>query len=86
MAIVYRLAANYGFRRASRTMRSSIPIAPGRGTTVGRTALEGRTVHIPDVLADPEYTARGGQSAAVSGPCSACRCCARDVPIGVIIS
>ena len=32
------------------------PIAPGRGTLVGRTALEGRTVHIPDVLADPEYT------------------------------
>src|SRR4029450_8444048 len=30
-------------------------IEPGRGTLVGRTALEGRTVHIPDVLADPEY-------------------------------
>ena len=29
---------------------------PGRGTLIGRTALEGRTVHIPDALADPEYT------------------------------
>src|SRR5260221_2591183 len=31
-------------------------IEPGRNTLVGRTALEGRTVHIPDALADPEYT------------------------------
>ena len=29
---------------------------PGRNTLVGRTTLEGRTVHIPDVRADPEYT------------------------------
>jgi len=28
----------------------------GRGTIVGRTALEGKTVHVPDVLADPEFT------------------------------
>src|SRR5260370_854684 len=32
------------------------PIAVGRGSVVGRTALDGRLVHIPDVLADPEYT------------------------------
>ena len=31
-------------------------IEPGRNTIVGRAALEGRTVHIPDALADPEYT------------------------------
>ena len=30
-------------------------VAPGRGTLVGRTASEGQTIHIPDVLADPEY-------------------------------
>jgi two-component system, NtrC family, sensor kinase len=29
---------------------------PGRGTLVGRTALQGHTVHISDVLVDPEYT------------------------------
>src|SRR5262245_58050390 len=28
----------------------------GRGTVVGRTALEGKTIHVPDVLADPEFT------------------------------
>src|SRR5262245_10969032 len=32
------------------------PIAPGRGSVTGRVALERRIVHVPDVLADSEYT------------------------------
>src|SRR5262249_17346480 len=35
---------------------SQNPIRPTRGSATGRTALERRTVHIPDVLVDPEYT------------------------------
>src|SRR5262249_23830121 len=31
-------------------------IDPGRGTIAARAVLEGRRVHIPDVLADPDYT------------------------------
>src|SRR5262249_37341242 len=31
------------------------PIRPGRGTTIGRVALERRVVHIPDITVDPEY-------------------------------
>src|SRR5581483_5152452 len=31
------------------------PLPPGRGSLVGRTALERKPVHIPDCLADPEY-------------------------------
>jgi GAF domain-containing protein len=38
------------------------PIKRSRGTVTGGTALEGKTVHIPDVLADPEYTASDYQS------------------------
>ena len=37
------------------------PLQPGRKTLIGRTLLEGRTVHIPDVLADPEYSAPNQQ-------------------------
>jgi two-component system NtrC family sensor kinase len=52
----YRSVAYYGYSPEFREFHESHPITPGRGTAVGRTALEGKTVHIPDVLADPEYT------------------------------
>ncbi len=53
---LYRLVANHGFSQEYKTFIEEHPISLGRGTLVGRTALEGRAVHIPDVLADPEYT------------------------------
>ena len=48
-------------------------IRPGRGTVAARAVLEGRAVHIPDVLADPEYTfleaqKRGGFRTALGVP------------------
>src|SRR6266700_3051075 len=38
------------------TFLEAHPIAPGRERLVGRTAVEGGVVHVPDVLVDPEYT------------------------------
>jgi GAF domain-containing protein len=54
----YKLAANCGFSREFEEFCSQNPIFPGRtrGTVTGRTVLAGKTVHIPDVLADPEFT------------------------------
>src|SRR4029077_10255226 len=31
------------------------PIESGRGSALGRTVLDGRVIHIPDVPADPDY-------------------------------
>jgi len=58
---VYRVRANYGFSREAEAYAAANPLRPGRGSTTGRAALEGRTIHCPDVLADPEYTAGGYQ-------------------------
>src|SRR5262249_52994387 len=58
---LYRLAANYGCSPEFEAFGKEHPIAPGRGALVGRAALTGETVHIPDVLADPEYTYTDGQ-------------------------
>jgi GAF domain-containing protein len=52
----YHLAASHGFSEPFRQLMKDNPIAPGRGTLIGRTALEGHTVHIADVLTDAEYT------------------------------
>ena len=52
----YRLTANFGFAPEFVEYVGQVLIEPGRNTLVGRTALEGRTVHIPDIRTDPEYT------------------------------
>ena len=47
------------FNNASREWKEYLaqhPTRPGRNSAAGRAALERRTVHIPDVRADPEYT------------------------------
>ncbi len=60
---LFRLAANYGFSREAEDYAREHPLRPGQSSVTGRVALEGKTVHIPDVLADPEYTALGYQKA-----------------------
>jgi GAF domain-containing protein len=58
---LFRVAARYGFSPESKEYVEQHPIAMDRGSVVGRTAIEGRVVHVPDVLADPEYTHRERQ-------------------------
>jgi GAF domain-containing protein len=52
----YHVAASNNADEVFVRYASEHPIAPGRGSLIGRTALEGKTVHLPDCLADPEYT------------------------------
>jgi signal transduction histidine kinase len=58
---VYRLASNYGFSCEAEHYALEHPLRPDRGSLTGRVALEGRPIHIPDVLADPEYQNTGYQ-------------------------
>ncbi len=50
-------AASYGHTAEYDDHMRKVSFAPGRGSLVGRVQLEHRSVHIFDVLADPEYTA-----------------------------
>jgi GAF domain-containing protein len=52
----YQQVAAYGYSQDLReSISRTIPLAPARGSVVGRTVQEGSTVHVPDVLTDPEY-------------------------------
>ena len=51
-----RMVVAFNASEEHRKFAEQHPIRPGRHTAVARAALERRTVHIPDVMADPEYT------------------------------
>ena len=53
--------ASVGFPQEWFEYMQTHPLVPARGTLIGRTLLEGRNVHIADVLADPEYTSTKAQ-------------------------
>jgi signal transduction histidine kinase len=50
----YRAEA-FGFSQEFQDFVKNIAIKPERGSGFGRVLLEGKVIHIPDVLADPEY-------------------------------
>jgi GAF domain-containing protein len=77
--------ASYGYTPDFQEFLERHPIVPGRGTATGRAALEGRTVHIPDVLADPEYTLTEGQKIAGYRTLLAVPLMRESAPIGVLV-
>ena len=52
---VYRFTIDFGLSPAYREIEKRQAIVPGPETLVGRVALSGETVHILDVLSDPQY-------------------------------
>jgi GAF domain-containing protein len=52
----YYWATTYGLSAEQSEYAKRVPMGPGRGGVAGRVLLEGKTVHVTDVLADPEYT------------------------------
>src|SRR5262245_50023395 len=49
-------ATSYGLPPEHGEFIKTIPLKPGRESVTGRALRERKTVHVPDVLADPEYT------------------------------
>ena len=80
----YHVAASNNADEAFVKYASEHPIPPGRGSLTGRIALEGKTVHIPDCLADPEYTYVGYQQAGKYRSNLGVPLLREGIPIGVI--
>jgi class 3 adenylate cyclase len=81
----FKLAANFGHSAAHLATMRQLSIQRGRETCAGRVLLEGRTVHIPDRAADPEYQApeqlkAGGNRAMLGVPLLR-----EGIPIGVFV-
>jgi GAF domain-containing protein len=55
----YPLAATYGLSELQRDHFAAYSAVPDRGSVFGRAIVEGRTIHVPDIVADPEYNRPG---------------------------
>src|SRR5262249_6433393 len=49
-------AEAYGYASEFIEYTTGLPVERGRGAAPGRALVEGRVIHIADVLADPDYT------------------------------
>jgi two-component system NtrC family sensor kinase len=58
---LYRLTAQYGYPPEIVAHGQAHPFAPGNNSSVGRAAITGAVVQIPDVFADPDFTSFGYQ-------------------------
>jgi signal transduction histidine kinase len=82
-SLFYR-AEGYGFSKEFLDHVKELPVVPDRVTGHGRALLEGRAVHIPDVLTDPEYKFPEGQRLGRLRTVLAVPMLREGVPIGVL--
>ncbi len=57
----YRVIATYGGPSNHRALAGGVPLAPGRGSVIGRAVMERKPIHVADVLADPDYGLQAAQ-------------------------
>jgi len=92
-AIIYKLKDDDKYHVAANNAADPVflkyaivhPLVPGRGSLVGRTALERKTIHMPDCLADPEYVALEYQNMGHYRSMLGVPLLRNSVPIGVIV-
>jgi two-component system, NtrC family, sensor kinase len=80
----YKIASANNAAEAFVKHAAEHPIPLGRGSLVGRTALERKTVHIPDCLVDPEYIALDYQTVGHYRTMLGVPLLSEGIPIGVI--
>ncbi|MGB8138533.1 MAG: GAF domain-containing protein, partial [Pseudolabrys sp.] len=55
---IYPLASTFGLTADQRDLFARYPARPDRGSVFGRAILEERTIHVPDLLSDPDLDQR----------------------------
>jgi signal transduction histidine kinase len=81
---VFYRAETYGFPPEFIAMVRDMPVKPERGSMNGRTLLEGKVVHVADVLADPDYTFTEAQRLGGYRTILGVPMLRENVPIGVL--
>jgi len=83
---VYEVAASDGLSpELLEYLEKNIPIEAGRHTITGRVALECEIVHVPDVMDDPEFTAKEWYARVGSRTMLGVPLLREGIPIGVIV-
>src|SRR5262249_1454175 len=77
-------AEAYGYSREFVEHVRALPVERGRGTATGRALVEGRVIHIADVLADPDYTWAEAQRLGGYRTVLAVPMMREDAPMGVL--
>ena len=80
----YNFEATYGTSREFDEYVIAHPAGINRGTAIGRSLVEGKVAHIHDVVADPDYTYRGGQKLSGFRTMLAVPLLREGTPIGVL--
>jgi signal transduction histidine kinase len=75
---------SYGYSPEFIELLRALPVEPGRGTTMGRVLLEGKVVHIEDVVTDPDYALRDAQKLGGYRTMLGVPMLREGVPIGVL--
>src|SRR5262250_2556366 len=83
---VYRLAVSYGLSPEYKEFLERNPVLPpGRKSVTGRVLLERRTIHVHDVLADPDYQWTEAQKVGGFRTVLGVPMLREGIPIGVIV-
>ena len=81
--VLYR-SVSCGLREAFAEYIKDIPVKPGRDTCTGRALLERRTIHIPDVQADPDYAFKEAQRLGAYRTMLGVPMLREGIPVGVL--
>ncbi len=82
--MIYQYEATFGGSREFHEYLAAHPAGTDRGTAVGRALIEGKSIQILDILADPEYTYREGLKLSGTRTILGVPLMREGTPIGVI--